>query len=498
MTSALENVPVTCSVGETWTKPVKAALGLILLSLAAVDPARAIIGGVEVNVTEQRQRGLVTVGGGCSGILLSSDWVMTAGHCVPGDRPNPATTVRAAWAPGAVFSSDAIYQFAVANQATNPGPEFALIHLSAPVTGIDRAYRMQLYSGSSASLVGKTVAKYGIGFSTLADRNPATGPATGPGGAGIYRAADLVVTSAPDFRLMYDPNRVSQITMPGDSGGPAIVWDRGTAFLVGITSTGAFDCFDKTGATAADINANCRNSAYRVNRGFDTSIPKVKAAVEAVLKTSWNPRATSQPVLVYQPEIDLTDFSIHDVNAVHWAQAARLAAKLCYNRGFSAGHFDGHQNLSSPTAANHTFGIQCSGTGTVWRDASAVEINGTDWKFSDINSVSWARANRAAERICAKDPGFAGGHFNGHFKPGEGLFPAEYGLFCYKSPAQWFDAQDDKIAATGWGFPTYSLDDNNWAQAARAATAFCRSQKFSGGFMNGHQIPGRYGVVCQK
>ena len=88
--------------------------------------------------------------------------------------------------------------------------------------------------------------------------------------------------------------------------------------------------------------------------------------------------------------------------------------------------------------------------------------------------------------------GFAGGHFTGH------QIGKLVSLICYRDGAQWFDAPDQKIAATGWGFPTYSLDDNNWAQAARAATGFCRDQGFSGGFMNGHQVPGRFGVVCQR
>jgi hypothetical protein len=32
----------------------------------------------------------------------------------------------------------------------------------------------------------------------------------------------------------------------------------------------------------------------------------------------------------------------------------------------------------------------------------------------------------------------------------------------------------------------------------RAATGFCQGKGFDGGFMNGHQMPNKYGVVCQK
>jgi len=35
------------------------------------------------------------------------------------------------------------------------------------------------------------------------------------------------------------------------------------------------------------------------------------------------------------------------------------------------------------------------------------------WAFTDVNAVSWAQANRAAERYCAtRGQGFQGGHFS--------------------------------------------------------------------------------------
>ena len=70
-------------------------------------------------------------------------------------------------------------------------------------------------------------------------------------------------------------------------------------------------------------------------------------------------------------------------------------------------------------------------------------------------------------------------------------------LLLYKDGAKLFIGKYDELAATGFQFPTPNLDDVPWAQAARAATGFCRKKGFSGGFMNGHQLPGIYGVVCQ-
>lgn len=183
-----------------------------------------------------------------------------------------------------------------------------------------------------------------------------------------------------------------------------------------------------------------------------------------------------------------TPWTFQDANIVGWAQAARAAAQLCQSMQGGAGHFTGHQELS-----RGVFGLKCSGPNFVWRDATAQEIAASGWPFSDVNQVNWAQAGRAAERLCASaNQGFSGGHFNGHQANGK------YGLFCYSAGSQWFDASDAELAATGWGFATPRLDDVQWAQAMRAATGYCQSKGFDGGFMNGHQAPNKYGVVCQK
>lgn len=188
-------------------------------------------------------------------------------------------------------------------------------------------------------------------------------------------------------------------------------------------------------------------------------------------------------------DIASTPWAFDDLNTVGWAQAGRAASALCSSRGANVGHFTGHQDQ-----IKGIFAVQCAKEDAVLRDAYHGEIiEESGWAFSQVNEVSWARANRAAERLCAKmNKGFAGGHFNGH------QLDREYGLVCYRGASRWFDASDAELAATGWGFATPRLDDVHWAQAMRAATGFCQSKGFNGGFMNGHQAPNKYGVVCQK
>ena len=107
--------------------------------------------------------------------------------------------------------------------------------------------------------------------------------------------------------------------------------------------------------------------------------------------SQWAPGAQSSPVKVYPAEVTGSKWGLQDVNTVNWAQAARAAAAMCYNRGFAGGHFDGNQG---------PFGILCSAGDTLWKDATLADISQSGWPFTDINVVTGARAGRAAQAIC--------------------------------------------------------------------------------------------------
>lgn len=95
-------------------------VGLLASAMAAAQPGppdqrdeepigsqqQPIVSDTVVSVAQQRELGLVTVAGGCSGILLNRYWVLTADHCLTTDnevggpeRPLDRVPITAAWAP---------------------------------------------------------------------------------------------------------------------------------------------------------------------------------------------------------------------------------------------------------------------------------------------------------------------------------------------------------------------------------------------------------------
>jgi len=129
----------------------------------------------------------------------------------------------------------------------------------------------------------------------------------------------------------------------GDSGGPDFI----NLKLTGIHSGGSDDC----------------------SLGFSISIPATHDMLQAIMATQWNPSAVTQFLDIFGAEIAGIRWNFNDTNTVNWAQAARAANTMCYNRGFTTGHFTGYQVLNESK-----YGLQCSGGGSVWYDATAAEI----------------------------------------------------------------------------------------------------------------------------
>jgi hypothetical protein len=175
-----------------------------------------------------------------------------------------------------------------------------------------------------------------------------------------------------------------------------------------------------------------------------------------------------------------------DLNNTNWAQAARAANEFCKANGFLGGIMNGHQGGAMR-------GATCvDSTNAVFIDATLSDLRSTGWALDgDINLTHWAQAGRAANEFC-KSRGFLAGWMNGHQG---GLMR---GVLCLNSEAsQFFDGTLSQFRSVGWPIDG-DLNFTNWAQAARAAHEFCKSQGFVGGRLNGHQSLIWRGVICLK
>jgi|SRR5215207_4214468 len=120
-------------------------------------------------------------------------------------------------------------------------------------------------------------------------------------------------------------------------------------------------------------------------------------------------------------------------------------------------------------------------------DTAHIYRTGTGWGFDDPDRTNAAQAGRAANEFCV-GKGYNGGSFTGHHI-GERL-----GILCVPTTAGFFDATDEEVRATGWDFT--DINAANWAQVARAATGFCTTRGYTGGFFTGHQLHGRREIIC--
>lgn len=244
----------------------------ILLSALAAAPALAdpapIIGGTTTTVGEYPSVVALEIGQGlCTGILITKDWVLTAGHCVDPSvvgEPNQAmltahtrvhfNSVNINSAPGMVVNASDTIMDPMFNVNALGAHDMGLIKLATPVTTVAPS-PVNLVAASAP--IGTVLTMVGFG----------TTQAGGTGGAGVeYDLRNRMVVACgslpqgagaglSDANLLCYAQTDGKGKCEGDSGGPSFAMINGKATVVGVTSFGDQSCTTFGTDTRTDIQS---------------------------------------------------------------------------------------------------------------------------------------------------------------------------------------------------------------------------------------------------
>jgi secreted trypsin-like serine protease len=223
------------------SRSILGVLSAVVLALAVGTPAHAIANGEKVPVgkyaftVKLTMTGIPTPDGGkrnsgCSGSLVSPEWVITAGHCF-----RDANNVRVEYPVADLTTVDVGrtdvtdttrgHQTKVVAVRQSPTADVSLARLETPVYDV-RPIRL----GRTAPAVGQVLRVTGYGSVTSTNPVPETWLRTGQ--LNVVSLSDAVVglhgyAPSPDTT-----------PCPYDSGGPYFVEKGKKAFLVAVVSNG--------------------------------------------------------------------------------------------------------------------------------------------------------------------------------------------------------------------------------------------------------------------
>jgi len=319
-----------------------------------------IINGTEVTSEDIGLVKILTPTSGCSGTLVTPEWVLTAQHCLPSD---PAGTTIERTTTGDLRDAVQVIPFSYSGFTTDIG----LIRVADafPIAADQNGYTNELWPSSPGDLVGKTVECYGYGYNT-----------TDGTGFGTLRHASLLVGSydAPSPGMYtFLQNDLGQIQTYGDSGSGCFYTQDGQRYDLSVfTNPGGDKAFAYALAPLRSwVDLQIHNSCSDgIQSGTETGIdcggacpacpPAATLSVTSEWATGWCAQVNVTNHTAYPTNSWTVQFDIHE-SALNSQWSANYA-----NDGslYTATNTDSNGRIPSTQSVN--FGFCASKTGTNW------------------------------------------------------------------------------------------------------------------------------------